>query len=87
MIFFRLCRAIALAAKDVTLTVNDKPYSIKDAVTEAQNYVESDSKYGSLDGFLALTDGIVYAIKIAPKSSSKNIIEVSVHTCMYACML
>lgn len=62
----RLCRAIALAAKDIKVT---SKCSIKKAVLDARKYTtESTSGSGSLEGFLKLTDGIIYAIKIAPKS-------------------
>ena len=64
----RLCRAIALAANVVKLTVieGEKPKQkcILDAVLDAQKYIKNPST-GSLNGFLALTDSIVYAIKAA----------------------
>ena len=73
MHIFRLCRAIALAAEDIKLT--SKQWSVKDAVLRAQKCTkvgaESDSE--SLEGFLALTDGIIYAIKIADPNCSENI--------------
>ena len=74
----RLCRAIALAAKDIKLsctiiedgTPRQKDYNILSAVVDAQKYIKDHSS-GSLDGFLALTDSIIYAIKIAnPEDSS-----------------
>lgn len=74
----RLCRAIALAAEDIKLT---SKCSIKDAVLEAREYTtESTSRSGSLDSFLELTDGIIYAIKIAPKTP--KVIKVSIHDCI-----
>ena len=82
----RLCRAIALAANVVKVTVikgkKPKQKSILDAVSDAQKYIKNPST-GSLDGFLALTDSIIYAIKLAnPKGlsapDSKNLKEVSV---------
>ena len=59
----RLCRAIALAANGVKLTVIEgkEPKSILDAVLDAQKNPSTES----LDGFLALTDSVIYAIKVA----------------------
>ena len=77
MHIFRLCRAIALAAEDIKLT--SKQWSVKDAVLKAQKCTEvgaesdPESLTDSLEGFLALTDGIIYAIKIADPTSSENI--------------
>lgn len=73
----RLCRAIALAAKAVKLsfTVTDRETqqqenrssSLLSVVVDAQK----DPTTGSIDGFLALTDSIIYAIKVAnPKDSN-----------------
>jgi hypothetical protein len=64
-----LCRAIALAANVVKLTVElegEEPQqkTILNAVIDAQKYIK-DPSTGSLEGFLALTDSIIYAIKVA----------------------
>ena len=67
---------------------NEKPvqkeYTILSAVVKAQQYIKNISS-GSLDGFLALTDSIVYAIKVAnPEVStdSEKLKAVSLSACM-----
>ena len=69
------------------------------AVLDAQKYLK-DSSTGSLDGFLAMTDSIIYAIKVAnPKGLSKDdsesqkleavrfsVIITAWHACIYLCM-
>jgi hypothetical protein len=71
MFTVRLCRAIALAAEDVKLSNTSKRWSVVNAVLKAQKCADSESEVGAesdselLEGFLALTDGIIYAIKIA----------------------
>ena len=79
MLIYRLCRAIALAANDIKLT--DKQCSILEAVIDAMKYITgstSGSESGSLEGFLALTDSIINAIKIADPKILK-VKEVSLH--------
>ena len=84
---FRLCRAIALAAEDIKLT--SKQWSVKDAVLRAQKCTEvgAESDSESLEGFLALTDGIIYAIKIAdpkiPKVKQVSIL-INLNLCLHA---
>lgn len=73
MAYYRLCRAIALAAKAVKLTYDHQTTTkstctVLKAVSDALKYVSDkahDQSSGSLDGFLQLTDSIIYAIKIA----------------------
>ena len=77
MHIYRLCRAIALAAKDITLI--DK-CTILEAVIDAKKYIAgstSGPESGSLDGFLALTDGIINVIKIADPTISPKVKKVS----------
>ena len=73
-----MCRAIALAAKAIKLTCKDgeshKHYSILDAVSNAQKYIDGVSS-GSLDGFIALTDSIIYAINVADPTKFDSQIE------------
>jgi hypothetical protein len=84
-----LCRAIALAANSVNLSCTvtvikdgkpvpeQKSYTILTAVTDAQKYIK-DPSTGSLDGFLALTDSIIYAIKVANPEGDENLKTVSI---------
>ena len=71
MTYYRLCRAIALAAKAVKLTYDhqtptESTCTVLEAVSDALKYVSDNAQSsGSLDGFLQLTDSIIYAIKIA----------------------
>ena len=77
MHIYRLCRAIALAAKDIMLI--DK-CTILEAVIDAKKYITgstSGSESGSLEGFLALTDGIINVIKIADPTISPEVKKVS----------
>lgn len=72
----RLCRAIALAAKAVKLTFGDpeSTCTIFDAVSSALKYVSDEGPStgsDSLNGFLQLTDSIIYAIKIAGPTESR----------------
>ena len=45
-------------------------HAVLDAILDAQLCLE-DSSRGSLDGFLALTDSIIYAIKVADPEDPK----------------
>jgi hypothetical protein len=72
----RLCRAIALAANAVNLSCTvtvieggnpvqkQRSYTILSAVLEALKNPSAGS-LPAVDGFLALTDSIIYAIKVA----------------------
>ena len=44
--------------------MQSRSYTILTAISAAQEYIK-DPLTGSLDGFLALTDSIIYAIKVA----------------------
>ena len=71
----RLCRAIALAANVVELTYGStgSPCTILQAVSRALEYISDEApSTGSLDGFLELTDSIIYAIKIAGSRKSTD---------------